>query len=209
MKKNPRFALYAALAALLAAVACAGPTPSGPSSAATQPASTGGRLPAALSTTSHDDTPRFVEGNAVVIAVVTATSCPTLSFTVEGHTIVTTATTQYSSGECADIRPGRPLTIQGTLVGTTVTATHISLKGNHPTEVEGNATILSLVTGTTCPTLSFLVEGHRINADAQTIYRNGTCTDLAANVHVQIKGLLLPNDVVAATQITFKNGDDD
>jgi hypothetical protein len=134
------------------------------------------------------------------------TSCPTLSFIAEGHTIKTTAATMYSSGTCADIRPGRPLTIRGT-IGTddVVTAAHIVLKGDHATFVEGETTVASLVAGTSCPTLSFVARGHTIETDSSTTYTGGGCSDLVVGARIQVKGLLLPDDTVVATSIRIKH----
>ena len=167
-----------------------------------------GTLAASSIVVKGDASPRFVDGDAVVASIVSGTSCPTLSFVVEGHTIKTDSTTKYSSGACSDIRPGVPLTIQGLMSSDgTVTASHLVLKGEHPTDVDGNALITSVVTGTTCPTRSFIAEGHTVQADAKTTYEGGTCADLKVGVHVQIKGLLLSDGSVTAIGIQFKNAD--
>jgi len=154
--------------------------------------------------------PRFVEGNAVVLSLETGTECPTLSFMVEGHLITTDETTRYSAGACSDIIPGRPVTIQGVLaVDGSVAASHIVLKGNHPTFVEGETVIVAPVLGA-CPSKSFVVDGHTVTTIEATTYQGGTCETLLAGVRVQIKGLLLPDDgSVTATGIKFKNDVED
>ena len=148
---------------------------------------------------------RFVEGNAIVRSVVAGTSCPTLSFVAEGHTIKTTAATTYLAGACADIRPGRPLTIRGTIgADDVVTASQIVLKGDHATDVEGEIAVTSLVAGTSCPTLSFVARGHTFQTDSSTIYEGGACSDLIVGARPQVKGLLLSDETVVATRIRFK-----
>jgi len=157
---------------------------------------------------SANHAPRFVEGNAVVASLVDATSCPTLSFMAEGHLIHTDAMTRYSAGTCDDIIPGRPVTIQGTLaIDGSVEASHIVLKGNHPTFVEGDTVIPALVQ-VTCPSKSFIVDGHTVTTILRTTYDGGTCADLIPGARVQIKGLLLSDGSVTATGIKFKNDED-
>ena len=151
---------------------------------------------------------RFVEGNVVVRALVDGTSCPTLSFVAEGHTIKTTAETTYSSGRCVEITAGSALSIRGTIgADEVVTASHIVLKGDHATEVEGEIAVSSLVAGTSCPTLSFVARGHTFKTDSSTRYVGGACSDIAVGVRLQVKGLLLSDETIVATGITFKRGD--
>jgi len=200
--------LVTILVAGMTATACSRPTPTAPTTAGPGSGSwlreTTGTLSAA-STHGGPPEPRFVEGNAIVASVVSGTSCPTLSFVAEGYTINTSETTRYSAGECADIIPGRPVTIQGTLeTDNSVTASLIVLKGGHPTFVEGEAVIDSIDSSSACPTLSFVAEGHTVTTIETTTYFGGTCDDLAASVRVQVKGLLLSDGSVTATSIMFK-----
>lgn len=155
----------------------------------------------------HDG--KFVEGNAVVTSLVTGTSCPALSFVADGFTIKTSTATHFSSGTCADIVPGRPLTIQGMMLANgTVNATHIVLKGDHPTDVEGDVVIASLVAGTTCPALGFTVSGHTVRTNTATVFEHGTCADLKVGVRIQVKGLMQTDGSVTATRIKLKTEDD-
>ena len=156
----------------------------------------------------EDNTGKFVEGDGEVSSLVTGTSCPALSFMVETHKIVTSASTTFQAGVCADIQPGSKLMIQGTLASDgSVTATRLVLKGNHPTEVEGETVIASLIDRTSCPTLSFIVEGHTVTTTPTTVYSGGVCVDAKAGVRVQVKGLMTSDGSVTATAITFKAGE--
>ena len=155
-----------------------------------------------------DDTEKFVEGDGTVSSLISGTSCPALSFKIEDHLIKTSASTKFDAGTCNDIKVGSKLTIQGTQLGDgSVNATHIVLKGDHPTEVEGETRVSSLVTGTACPTLSFIVEGHTVMTTPTTVFNGGACADLKAGVRIQVKGLMTSGGTVTATAVMFKTED--
>jgi hypothetical protein len=208
------FATSLAFVSLASFVACGGSSvsPTAPGNASDGSAFNSGTAQASgltVRSANSNHAPKFVEGNAVVVSVVT--SCPTLSFMVEGHLITTDETTRYSAGTCDDVIPGRPVTIQGTLsaIDGSVAASHIVLKGNHPTFVEGDI-VVPAVTGTCATAKSFVVDGHTVTTIPTTTYDGGTCADLIAGARVQIKGLLLPDDgSVTATGIKFKHDDVD
>ena len=79
-----------------------------------------------------------------------------------------------------------------------------SSNSHAPRFVEGNAVVLSLVNGTSCPTLSFMVEDHQIDTDETTRYSSGTCEDIIPGRPLTIQGLLASDGSVAASHIVLK-----
>lgn len=55
-------------------------------------------------------------------------SCPALTLTVRGITVVTSADTTFSGGDCDDIRPRSHLDVTGDYDGTQVTATAVHIR---------------------------------------------------------------------------------
>ena len=54
--------------------------------------------------------------------------CPDVAFTADGRRVVANKDTGYKNGGCGDLSNGDRLTIAGTTIGNTVTATRIELK---------------------------------------------------------------------------------
>lgn len=56
--------------------------------------------------------------------------CPDLSFMAGGRRVVANRNTDYKHGKCTDLSNGDRPAIAGTMIGDTVTATSIDLKGS-------------------------------------------------------------------------------
>ncbi|HMF94817.1 MAG TPA: DUF5666 domain-containing protein [Vicinamibacterales bacterium] len=146
-------------------------TPPGPTPPATQP----------------------VEGEGMVTGLTAGTACPTLQFTVSTFTVKLTATTTFEHGVCTDIKVGVMLEVTGTMdtATHTVTASKVELKNENEGEnepAEGDGVVTSLVTGTSCPTLQFMVGTFLIKLDANTVFDKGTCADIQVGMKVHVKG---------------------
>jgi len=99
------------------------------------------------------------------------------------------------------------VTIQGTLsaIDGSVAASHIVLKGNHPTFVEGTLSF-GRFQGPAPPEV-FRRRRPYVTTIPPRLTRGGTCLDLVAGARVQIKGLLRPTTVLSRHRIKFKHDD--
>lgn len=61
-----------------------------------------------------------------------------------------------------------------------------------------------------CPTLTFEIEKYTVQTTAQTAFSGGTCRDIKDKTKVDVRGVEISKNVVAASSITIRdNGDDD
>jgi hypothetical protein len=156
--------------------------------------------------------PEPVSGEAVVSSLVDGTSCPSLSFMVASHKSTVTTSTVYEKGACTDIKAGAILRLSGTKQtdGTiAVSKVYVKSKENEKEnekdkEVEGEGIISSVTSGTSCPTLQFLIGSHVIKLDGATAFPKGACTDLKAGSKVSVKGTKNSDGTVAATRVSVE-----
>lgn len=156
--------------------------------------------------------PTTVGGEAIVSSLVAASSCPALTFLVGGsYTVVTSASTRWENGTCADLKVGSKVALTGTRTGeASIAATNIAFRdGAQPPEptrpaepVEGEGVVTSVSGSTACPTLQFFIGPYLIKADGSTQYVGGFCTDLKAGVRVHVRGAVNADRSVSAATIT-------
>lgn len=195
MKNRSGFVLLS-LAVSLAAVACSGPeSPSSPASTAVSPANTANGSDGAGTTGTATST---VTGTIRAFGG----SCAALTFTLEGKTIKTNATTSFRDVACTALKNDVRVTVVGTtqadgsVLATTVrpapvppTATSVTITG----------TIHGLVAG--CPILTFTLEGKTIKTSAATSFGSGTCAALANDMRVTVVGTTQGDGSVLATEV--------
>ena len=76
-------------------------------------------------------------------------------------------------------------------------------RGGHPSD-PNSAEVKGVVTNWMgiCPDLTFEVNGIVVNTNEQTLFKGGTCGDVADGVHVKVQGVLLtdttPTEILAA-----------
>ena len=129
-------------------------------------------------------------------------SCAALTFTLEGKTIKTNATTSFRDVACTALKNDVRVTVVGTtqadgsVLATTVrpapvppTATSVTITG----------TIHGLVAG--CPILTFTLEGKTIKTSAATSFGSGTCAALANDMRVTVVGTTQGDGSVLATEV--------
>jgi hypothetical protein len=149
------------------------------------------------------------EGEGIVTSLVATTSCPTLQFMIGTFLIRVDANTVFDKGSCADIKVGTRVHVKGGMNTTTssVLATRITVQTESPghPEAEGEARVTSLMSGTTCPTLTFKIEEWTVSVDGSTVFTGGTCAGIAAGTKLGVKGIVTAEHTVLATRITFKN----
>jgi hypothetical protein len=149
-----------------------------------------------------------------VSSLVSTTSCPALSFMVGGYTVVTSASTQFVYGTCANLKAGSKLVLTGSKSGDTIVASIIAFRDvstttptvpTTPAEpVSGESTVTSLVTGASCPALSFMMGSYTISVTATTMYERGACADIAAGAKLGVTGTKRADGSVLASKIQFR-----
>ncbi|HJZ75974.1 MAG TPA: DUF5666 domain-containing protein [Vicinamibacterales bacterium] len=151
-----------------------------------------------------------IEGEGIVTGLTAGTACPALQFTVGTFTVKLAATTIFERGTCADVKVGVTLEVTGTMDATThtVTATKVEFGNVNEDEnepAEGDGIVTSLVGGTSCPTLQFMVGTFLVRLDANTVFDKGSCADIQAGTKVHVKGgMNRTTSSVLATRISVQ-----
>lgn len=141
-----------------------------------------------------DDRLTKVEGT---VASITGT-CPAITVVVTGHpSVVTSATTEFRKGVCADVKPGTRVHMRGTLqTNGTIAATRVDIRTDDDEDEESRNPHdgLGPFEGTVsefrgvCPAVTLNLRGMDIVTSATTTYVGGTCATLRPNVHVAVTG---------------------
>ena len=155
--------------------------------------------------------PTPFETTVTVSSLVASSACPYREFMVGAYRLTTSRMTRYVDGGCGDVAPGATLGIvamkgrgdTSVLVGT------ITFKREQPPEpsadegVSAIATVSSVVSGDTCPALSFLVGSYTVTVSSATVYEGGMCTDIKAGAALHLDGTKQSDDRVLATRVSF------
>ena len=140
-----------------------------------------------------------------VTRLVDGTSCPTLRFIVDGVFVSTTAATRFDDGSCSDILAGVKIEAKGTRqLDGSIVASRIEIEDRAGDEVEGEGRVTSLVDGTSCPTLQFMVEGIRVSTTGATRFEDGSCGDILLGVKIEAKGTRQLDGSIVASRIEIK-----
>ena len=124
-------------------------------------------------------------------------TCPVLTFTANGTTIVTTASTQFNGAGCSAVRTGAKVEVKGTRQANgSVLALKVDVEVEE-IEIEGK---VGSIAGT-CPGLTFSLNGTSITASAATQYRGGGCGSIKTGTKVGVKGTRQANGSVLASRI--------
>jgi hypothetical protein len=148
-----------------------------------------------------------VEGEGVISSVSSATACPALTFMIGTYAIKGSASTVFESGACADLKAGLRVHVKGTLNSdSSVNATLVRIQHDAPhPEAEGEGVVTSIVAGSSCPALKFLIGEYTIVSDASTQFLSGSCNDIAVGTKVHVKGSMTDARTAAATRIIVKH----
>jgi hypothetical protein len=149
-----------------------------------------------------------VEGEGVVTTLRSGTSCPALEFYIGSYLIRATSSTAFDSGACGDLGTGTRVHVKGTLNGDgSVSATRLGVQSQSPgyPVAEGEGRVGSLVSGTTCPALTFMIEEYTVTLSASTTFVGGTCSDVAVGRKLSVRAYMTGDKQALATQIVFKN----
>jgi hypothetical protein len=155
-----------------------------------------------------------VEGEGTVTSVTAGSACPALQFQVGTFSVKVDATTIFERGTCADIKVGMKVHVKGGMNRTTssVLATRIAVQTDnsgpgHPDHpvIEGEARVTSLMSGTSCPALTFQIEEWTVSVDASTAFVSGTCASIKPGTKLGVKGVITAEHTVLASSIVVKN----
>jgi len=150
------------------------------------------------------------EGEGVVTALVAGTACPTLSFKIGTFTVKLDATTVFERGTCAGVQVGVKLEVNGMMdaATSTLTATKVEFKNEIENDepADGEGVVTSIVTGTACPTLQFMIGTFLVKLDTATVFDKGSCADIKVGMRVHVKGgLNRTTSSVVATRIAVQS----
>ena len=155
-----------------------------------------------------------------VTSLVSGTACPSLQFMISSYVIKTAASTQFIGGSCANIKAGTKLTsLDGTrpdMNELVLYATQITIGSGQstptptpaptptPTPVQADVTVSSIVSGTDCPYLQFMVSNYVLQLASATHYTGGACADVKAGVKARITGTKRESDgFIVVTALGF------
>ena len=134
-----------------------------------------------------------LEGAVTALAGV----CPAVTFTVNGTSVLTNASTQFDGAGCSTIRAGAKVEVKGTRQANgSVLALKVDVEVEE-IEIEGK---VGSIAGT-CPGLTFSLNGTSITASAATQYRGGGCGSIKTGTKVGVKGTRQANGSVLASRI--------
>ncbi len=164
-------------------------------------------------TPSPTPTPVQTEGTVTATG---AGMCPELQFFFGSYAFNVSYATQYSGGACGDIKAGARVAIVGTKKESEsfVRVTSLTFKRDTAptpepptptTPVSADVTVSSLVSGTSCPNLSFIVGPYKISVSSATTFEYGACVNIAAGTKLGLTGTRQGDGTIAASKIEFKD----
>jgi hypothetical protein len=151
---------------------------------------------AASQSIEHARPPAPAEAVSGTIARFSGT-CPTVTFTVDATSVVTSASTIFGASSCGALANGMTIIVEGRVQqGGILLAT--SLRILPPPVV----TVRGVVSGVAaaCPTLTFLADGRTIATTPGTKFSGGTCVDIANGVQVSVDGTV-QHGVISASSV--------
>ena len=165
-----------------------------------------------------DDDANEAEVEGAVVTV--SGTCPALTMTIGGKTIVTSASTVFRGGICTAIAAQSRVDVRGALQPSgAILADRVSIKGaddedadeaedDEDDKVHGDPAVhrsplegtVSSVQGT-CPALTFNLKGISVTTAAATVYAptGSSCAMLRPNVKVVVTGTVVERSLSAAT----------
>jgi hypothetical protein len=128
-------------------------------------------------------------------------TCPSLTFTINATTVMTTNATQFDSTPCSGVMNGNRADVKGTLLANgAVLALHVEATqqgDDHQVEAEGSVSSLS----GKCPTLTFSLDGKTFKTTAATKFDGVACNGLANGMMAAAEGVLQGDGSVLASQV--------
>jgi len=168
-------------------------------------------------TTTPAPTPSPTPAPVHTEGTVTATGagiCPELQFFFGSYAFNASYSTQYSGGACPNIKAGARVAIVGTKKDgeSFVRVTSLTFTGGTTPTPEPptaplhvDATVSSLVGGTACPSLSFMVGPYKISLSPETTFERGACVRVAAGSKIGLTVLRKGDGTFTALKIEFND----
>jgi hypothetical protein len=75
--------------------------------------------------------------------------------------------------------------------------------------VEGEGHVSSLVAGTACPTLAFMIGTFRVTLTAATVFERGTCATIKVGSDLEVKGTRQADGSILASKVEFDDDNHD
>jgi hypothetical protein len=137
-----------------------------------------------------------------------AGTCPSsLTFRLEGQTVYTYADTQFRRSECADVKNGARVEVDGRRMSDgRVRADRIEVTER----VSDRVTVaggVEAVSGS-CPTIAFRVRGSNVYTSSATQFEDGGCKDVKNGKRVDVRGRRMADGRVHADRVELEDDDD-
>jgi hypothetical protein len=157
-----------------------------------------------------DETPGGGGDSVSVTGAISGLSgdCPTLQFTVGDKTIITSGSTRFLQTSCGSLADGMTVEVEGAADGSTIFASKVQAEDGMPGGGDDDATLRGALSGLSgqCPSLTFALQGKTVTTSAATVFKKGTCADVANGKSVEAEGILT-GSTLAATKVSLeKNG---
>lgn len=131
-------------------------------------------------------------------------SCPNLTLTVNGTSVTTNSSTQFSGAGCRAVVVGAKVEIKGTRQPNgSILASRVKVQIEQA-EIEGKVSVLS----GSCPSLTLTVNATSVITNGTTQFSGGNCGKIKVGTKLEAKGIRQPNGSVLATRIELDAEDD-
>jgi hypothetical protein len=135
-------------------------------------------------------------------------TCPSLTFTVNGTTVVTNNLTRFEDGPCSDVQNGTRVEVKGIQQSNgSVLASKVDI--DRPDPPNPTVELKGIVAGRSgaCPALTFTVNGTAISTNGATRFEDGLCSDVVDGTRVEVKGSRQAGGSVLATKVDIDRPD--
>ena len=160
-----------------------------------------------------DDDANEVEVEGLVAGAAAGHACPAFTFTIDGTTVTTDATTKFEDATCADVVNGTTVKVKGIRTGpSAISAAKVDKKGDagkvDDGEDQNKAEVKGIVAGAAaghaCPAFTFTVGGTTVTTSATTKFEDTTCADIVSGNTVEVKGIRASASEISATKVEKK-----
>jgi Cu/Ag efflux protein CusF len=211
-----RLSYFVAMAVLVTACADMS-TPSTPSSSSATSAQNS-PVPGRDNSSNNNPNPAPNQpGRAELKGIVTGLGgqCPSISFSVSGSPVMTSASTTFADGACSTIKNGDQVEVEGARQANNVVMADRVEKPDANDDDDDNPTapgqveLKGVIAGLTgqCPSISFSIGGSPVTTSTATKFEDGACSTLKNGDQVEVNGVRQANNVVMADRVDKKNED--
>ena len=135
--------------------------------------------------------------------------CPTISFSVSGSPVITSATTTFDDGACSVLKNGDQVEVEGVRqANNVVMASRVENKNADDNDddddnVPGRVELKGMIAGRTgaCPSITFSVGTSTVMTNAATAFDDGACSTLQNGDQVEVEGVRQASGIVLASRV--------